>query len=319
VGPQEGQGLRPLLERPAESRGIILNVGSVVESGEFRSVCHGDVELRFCLPIAWDVIAGPREGTYTCVLREAALATRLRERLNFGRGATPAGAVKSLQRKLLKLVLGTSCPGVLASLVDRVGPREHDSRVPVTEMLKLALLAQWLVIEERRGRVYNEVTIRQEPTEEACLVAPSFRLDLVLLEPPQGESPLRLTAVEVKSSRSDFTGDHKWHNYIGRADRLYFATPPGIIKPHELPQGVGLLELQKPGDGDLLRKVAHADDFEVSLSNRADLLYGLATCDRLHDGGLDLLERARLQVAEFWNKRSKKIKKAPDEVLVPSV
>lgn len=294
-------------------------MGSVVESGEFRSACHADVELRFCLPIAWDVLNGPREGEFTCVLRDPALASRLRERLNFGRGTTIPGAVRSLQRKLLRLVMSGSCPSVLASLVDHVGPREHDSRIPVTEMLKLALMAQWLVVEERRGRVFSEVTIRQEPTEEPCLVAPSFRLDLVLLEPPQGEAPLRITAVEVKSSRADFTADHKWESYIGRADRLYFATPPRIIKPHELPEGVGLLELQKPSEGDLFRKVAPARDFAVSLENRADILYGLAVCDRLHGSGLDLLERARLRIAEYWQKPPRKTKRQPAEVVVPAV
>ena len=293
-------------------------MGSVVESGELRSVCHGDVELRFCLPIAWEILHGPREGDYTCVLREAALASRLRERLNFGRGGTPAGALKSLQRKLLKLALSGSCPSLLASLVDHVGPRDHDSRVPVTEMLKQALMAQWLVIEERRGRIFREVTIRKEATEQACGIAPSYRLDLVLLEPPQGEAPMRVTAVEVKSSRADFTGDRKWQSYIGRADRLYFATLPGMIKEHELPQGVGLLELQKPNDGDLFRKVIPAADFEVSLADRADLLYGLATCDRLHGNGLDLLERARLRVAEHWNKPIKKTNAAAREVVVQS-
>jgi hypothetical protein len=180
-------------------------------------------------------------------------------------------------------------------------------------------MAQWLVVEERRGRVFSEVTIRQEPSEALCLIAPSYRLDLVLLEPPQGEAPLRITTVEVKSSRADFTTDHKWESYIGRADRLYFAAPPGIIKPHELPEGIGLLELQKPSDGDLFRKVSHASDFEVTLASRADLLYGLAVCDRLHGSGLDLLERARLRIAEFWQKPPKKTKRDSAVVVSPAV
>jgi hypothetical protein len=294
-------------------------VNAAVESGEFRSVAQGDVELRFNAPIAWEVHRAFPEGQYTCVLRESALAFRLRERVNHGRGSTPAGAVKSLQRKLLRLVLSGSCPSLLASLVEHIGPREHDSRVPVTEMLKLALLAQWLVIEERNARVFREVTIRQEPTVAACSIAPTYRLDLVLLEPPQGEAPMRVTAVEVKSSRADFSGDHKWHNYIGRADRLYFATLPGIIKEHELPTGVGLLELQRPNDGDLLRRTVHATDVEVNLASRADLLYGLATCDRLPGRGLDLLERARIAVAEYWEKPRKRNKAASGEVSVSSV
>jgi hypothetical protein len=79
------------------------------------------------------------------------------------------------------------------------------------------------------------------------------------------------------------------------------------------------LELQKPNDGDLFRRTSHASDFEVSLPARADLLYGLATCDRLQGRGLDLLERARLAVAEHWNKPGKKKNNPAPEVCVPTV
>jgi len=279
----------------------------MLETGEFRTICHAGVELRFYQPIEWEVHAGWREGLYTCVLRDSALATRLRDRINHGRAPTPAGAVKNLTHKLLRLVQSPDCPSVLASLVEHIGPREHDSRAPVTEMLRQALLAQWLCIEERRGRVFCEVTIRQDPSEPPLSIAPSYRLDLVLLEPPHAESPLRITAVEIKSSRADFSTDRKWHGYIGRADRLYIATLPGVVRKGELPEGVGLLELRLEPDGSGLfeRSIAAGDAF-VMPDARADLLYGLALCDRRTDSGWNFLQQTLHSVEEYWASRNRR-------------
>ena len=50
----------------------------------------------------------------------------------------------------------------------------------------------------------------------------------------------RLTAVEVKSSRTDFLTDRKWPDYLPFADRFYFAVAPGF--PIEiLPESEGLI------------------------------------------------------------------------------
>jgi hypothetical protein len=287
-----------------------------IDSGEFRNIAHADFELRFCAPVEWEVHPGYPEGTYACVLRDSALATRLRDRVNHGRGTTIDGAVKSLSRKLLKLVLSERCPTLLASLVEHVGPREHDSRRPVTEMLRLALMAQWLCIEERRGRIFSEVCIRQDPASAPLTTAPSYRLDLVLLEPPQLESPLRVTAVEIKSGRADFSTDRKWQGYIGRADRLYFATLPGVVKPGELPDGVGLLELRRECEDGFFERVAPATDVEVSTLARLDLLYGLATCDRCRESGFGLQQSALSAVERYWVSR-KRARKAVNSEQVP--
>lgn len=47
---------------------------------------------------------------------------------------------------------------------------------------------------------------------------------------------------EVKVSRSDFQSDRKWQNYLPYVNQFYFATVPDVIKPEELPDGIGLLE-----------------------------------------------------------------------------
>ncbi len=74
-----------------------------------------------------------------------------------------------------------------------------------------------------------------------CSSLPEFtlrsgrRVDLMALAPDG-----RFTAIEVKSSRADFLSDRKWPDYLGYADRFYFAVAPGF--PVEiLPEGEGLI------------------------------------------------------------------------------
>lgn len=74
-----------------------------------------------------------------------------------------------------------------------------------------------------------------------CSSLPEFtlrggrRVDLMALAPDG-----RFAAVEVKSSRADFLADRKWPDYLGYADRFYFAVAPGF--PLEiLPADEGLI------------------------------------------------------------------------------
>lgn len=58
-----------------------------------------------------------------------------------------------------------------------------------------------------------------------------------------------ITGFEVKCSRSDFTGDSKWQGYLQSkmVSKLYFAAPRGLIKKSELPEQVGLCEIDADG------------------------------------------------------------------------
>ena len=56
-----------------------------------------------------------------------------------------------------------------------------------------------------------------------------------------------VTGYEIKVSRSDFLRDDKWRKYLKYCDVFFFAAPPGIIKPDELPPEAGLIEATKNG------------------------------------------------------------------------
>ena len=52
-------------------------------------------------------------------------------------------------------------------------------------------------------------------------------------------------AYEIKISRNDFLRDDKWRAYLEYCSEFYFAAPPGIIEPSELPFEAGLLVCSK--------------------------------------------------------------------------
>lgn len=77
------------------------------------------------------------------------------------------------------------------------------------------------------------------------------------------------TGYEVKVSRSDFTGDSKWANYLNYCHRFYFACPAGLIKPEELPDEVGLVWVNPETGGWSVRKAGPFRPIEI----RWEMLY----------------------------------------------
>lgn len=61
---------------------------------------------------------------------------------------------------------------------------------------------------------------------------------------------------EVKVTRSDFLADGKWADYMTGCTHFYFACPFGLIEPHELPEGVGLVYVTKAGNALATRRKA---------------------------------------------------------------
>jgi hypothetical protein len=277
-----------------------------IATGVLTTVRHGDLECRFAAPVEYVVRPGWADGMYVCALADPALAVRLRDRHNHGRGSTPAGATKSLARRLLRLASSEKCPSALASLVEYIGPCGFSGRVPVTDMLRLAVLAQWMCIDPRRYRAWLEVSLHQPASFAPAADCALIRLDAVFLErKPVDGRPVLSIGVEVKSSRADFSADRKHASYRGRVDRLYFAAPPGVVQPDELPRGVGLLELRRePGQAGFFDVTTEAWDFAMDPAARYDLMYGLALNRTEAPTGLDLYQQALHAVDEYWARES---------------
>lgn len=95
---------------------------------------------------------------------------------------------------------------------------------------------------------------------------PGLRVDVMALG-PKGE----IWVVECKSSRADFTSDHKWHRYLDWCDRYFWAVDPAF--PTDLlPKGHGLIL----ADGHGAEIVQMPDDHRLNAARRAVILRGFA-------------------------------------------
>lgn len=152
-------------------------------------------------------------------------------------------------------------------------------RSGLTKLLTLACVV-WL--ERRGGAVYTEALIHDFDS--------SLRLDVVHIGPRRKPDT---TGIEIKSGRADFLADHKMERYLGRVNTLWLATLPGVIKPGEVPAGMGLLELNlnwpyvgdgreprtvenQPLWGDVFNCTLPGQRYSVPLDLELDLLRGLA-------------------------------------------
>lgn len=73
----------------------------------------------------------------------------------------------------------------------------------------------------------------------------SCRPDVFSIMPTLDPTKCRPWTCEVKVSRSDFLADiraEKWKRYRRFSCRIWFAAPKGMIRPEELPDGLGLWE-----------------------------------------------------------------------------
>ena len=66
---------------------------------------------------------------------------------------------------------------------------------------------------------------------------------------------------EIKVSREDYLSDKKWQKYLPYCSWFYFIAPEGIIKKEELPEGIGLIEIEIKEKPDWSRPKVEENDF----------------------------------------------------------
>lgn len=89
--------------------------------------------------------------------------------------------------------------------------------------------------------------------------------------------------IECKVSRADFLRDKKKHfrHYGGMGNYRYYMAPVGLIKPEELPENWGLIEVTEKGRSRIVKDAVHSNrDFRTEHS----LLYSI--CRRIEIRGL---------------------------------
>lgn len=103
---------------------------------------------------------------------------------------------------------------------------------------------------------------------------------------------LSFVGYEIKVSRSDFLRDDKWPRYLDVVNCFYFVTPPGLLKPEEVPGNCGLLE---PRGGRLkTRKAATRHEIEPPAELMVYVLMARAAIGREALGLVDQDQRTAL-------------------------
>ena len=89
------------------------------------------------------------------------------------------------------------------------------------------------------ARRHKEDMFFTEVKDGATVTRRHSRIDALAMK-ISWSSPL-IVGYEVKVSRSDFMGDHKWTAYLSMCHQLYFVVAPGVCEAHEVPDPCGLM------------------------------------------------------------------------------
>lgn len=193
----------------------------IVETGQLSVIKYGKVKIIPVAPVAYCVEshgAGGRwrDGLYRLDATYSAHAPDLKIRTKdfyFSIAAAKGQLMRRLSESLR--------PEMIAErILDQTMPRQQ-----ITLMLKLAVVQYG----QHMSRFYYQ---RDEVSVGGGLI------DVAWWERREG-----FRGFEVKSSRSDFSSDKKWPSYLPFCNRFSFVTLPGVIKPTELPDEIGLYEI----------------------------------------------------------------------------
>src|SRR5690554_3167455 len=119
-------------------------------------------------------------------------------------------------------------------------------------------MAQWLKGTKRMSVVCSELSTRVSETPD-------------VIGWQSGETTAPSILIECKVSRADFLADgKKWfrrHASMGMGDRRYVAAPKGLLSPEEMPDGWGLLEVDR-----FVRVVKEAEAMSASKGRECVML-----------------------------------------------
>ena len=81
---------------------------------------------------------------------------------------------------------------------------------------------------------------------------------------PRSWSKFGSKGYEIKVTRQDFERDDKWPSYVKACHYFSFACPWGLIDPSELPDGIGLLWVNKSGSAVSKKRAVHSKPDQVA-------------------------------------------------------
>jgi len=113
-----------------------------------------------------------------------------------------------------------------------------DRRKPKKKKIKFTHKDLCYDLAEAKGTRYIEVPLGSKYLNYGNV----SQADVITIKPSYNK--FNLDIYECKVTRSDFLQDvkkGKYKNYLEHCNRLYFAVTSGLVKPEEIPDGVGLI------------------------------------------------------------------------------
>ncbi|NLS27951.1 hypothetical protein S2M10_29530 [Sphingomonas sp. S2M10] len=129
---------------------------------------------------------------------------------------------------------------------------------------------------------------------ELALSSGARRCDFWTLAPCQSKG-YAATAYEIKVSRADFRRDTPAKQREARlfSDRFYYATPPGLLKPDEVPDWAGLIEVDPEAEQFKRRRIIVQAPLRDKDAPSWELIVSLLRCSGTIERDSDMIREQR--------------------------
>ena len=129
---------------------------------------------------------------------------------------------------------------------------------------------------------------------ELALASGARRCDFWTLAPCQSKG-YAATAYEIKVSRTDYRRDTHAKQREARlfSDRFYYATPPGLVRPDEVPDWAGLVEIYPDAERFARKKIVVPAPLRDKDAPSWELIVSLLRCSGTIERDSDLIREQR--------------------------
>lgn len=146
---------------------------------------------------------------------------------------------------------------------------------------------------------------------ELALASGARRCDFWTLAPCQSKG-YAATAYEIKVSRADYRRDTPTKQREARlfSDRFYYVTPPGLVKPDEVPDWAGLIEIHDDERPFARKKIIVPAPLRDKDAPSWELIVSLLRCSGTIERDSDMIREQRNAYRRMLTTASERLKAA---------
>ncbi len=146
---------------------------------------------------------------------------------------------------------------------------------------------------------------------ELALSSGARRCDFWTLAPCQSKG-YAATAYEIKVSRADYRRDTPTKQREARlfSDRFYYATPPGLLKPDDVPDWAGLVEIFPDAERHARKKIVVQAPLRDKDAPSWELVVSLLRCSGTIERDSDVIREQRNAYRRMLTTAADRLKEA---------